>query len=77
MAPAPHIGGDGLAGLVEPHGQAARDKLGGSRKADRAAANDGDRKSSTRSLMRSPLPCALSWQACSAVAAVRPRSSFR
>ena len=44
MAPASYIRGDGLSGLIDPHGQAARDELRGSREANRAAADNGDGK---------------------------------
>jgi hypothetical protein len=61
MAPASHIRADGLAGLIDPRGQAARDELRGSREANRAAAITATGRSSMRSLIRSPLSCALSW----------------
>ena len=44
MPPVSHIRGDGLAGLIDPHGQAARDELRGSREANGAAADNGDGK---------------------------------
>ena len=44
MEPASHIRLDGLAGLIDPHGQAARDELRGGRKANRAAADNRDWK---------------------------------
>jgi hypothetical protein len=44
MTPASHIRGDGLAGLIEPHGHAARDELGRRCEANRTAADNGDGK---------------------------------
>ena len=44
MAPASHIRADGLAGLIDPHGQAARDELRSSCEASRAAADNGNGK---------------------------------
>ena len=42
VAPIADVGGDGRAGLVDLHGQAAPDQVGGSGEADRAGADDGD-----------------------------------
>ena len=42
VAPIADVGGDGRAGLVDLHGQAALDQVGGGGQADRACADDGN-----------------------------------
>jgi hypothetical protein len=54
VAPIANIGGDGLAGLVDLHGKATLDQVGGGSEADRACADDGNGEDIRRSHWRSP-----------------------
>ncbi len=58
MTPVADVGGDRSTGLIELHGQAALDQVGGGGQSDGAGADHGDGKVVERGLGRAPCSAA-------------------